>query len=39
MIGDSVTATTPDMMTAIARVKTNSLNRTPVRPERNPIGA
>ena len=39
MIGDSVTATKPETITAVASVKANSLNSTPVSPDRNPIGA
>ncbi len=39
MIGDSVTATNPETITAMASVKANSLNSTPVRPDRKPIGA
>ena len=37
--GDSVSATRPDMITAMASVNANSLNSTPVRPERKPMGA
>ena len=39
MIGDKVTATKPETMTAVASVKANSLNRTPVSPDSRPIGA
>ena len=39
MIGESVIATNPDMTTAMASVKANSLKSTPERPERKPIGA
>ena len=39
IIGDNVTATTPEMITAPARVKANSRNRAPVTPPRKPIGA
>ena len=39
IIGDSVNAITPEMTTAPASVKANSLNRAPVRPPRKPIGA
>ena len=38
-MGDSVSATMPEMSTAIASENANSLNSTPVRPERKPIGA
>ena len=39
MMGDRVMATKPDMTTAMAKVKANSRNNTPERPDRNPIGA
>jgi hypothetical protein len=39
IIGDSVSATTPETITAPARVNANSRNREPVSPVRNPIGA
>ena len=39
IIGDSVSATTPDTSTAPASVKANSRNRLPVRPPARPIGA
>ena len=39
IIGESVRATTPETITAPARVKANSLNRAPVSPETKPIGA
>ena len=39
IIGDNVTATTPEMITEPARVKANSRNSAPVTPPRKPIGA
>ena len=39
IIGDSVTATMPEMTTAPASVKANSRNSAPVRPCVKPIGA
>ena len=39
IIGDSVSATMPEMMTALASVNANSRNSVPVRPDRKPIGA
>ncbi len=39
IIGDNVTATMPEMITAPASVKANSRNKVPVTPPRNPIGA
>ena len=39
IIGDSVRATTPEMITAPARVKANSRKSEPVRPVRKPMGA
>jgi hypothetical protein len=38
-IGESVNATTPEMMTAPAREKANSLKSVPVTPVSSPIGA
>ena len=38
IIGDRVSATTPDSSTAPARVKANSVNSTPVMPPWKPIG-
>ena len=38
IIGDSVSAMTPDTVTAPASEKANSVNRAPVRPRWNPIG-
>ena len=39
IIGDSVIATTPEIITAIANEKANSLNSIPVKPDRKPMGA
>ena len=39
MIGDRVMATKPEISTATASVKANSLNSTPESPETKPIGA
>ncbi|MNJ68756.1 hypothetical protein D3C77_650310 [compost metagenome] len=39
IIGDRVRATMPEMITAPARVRANSLNSAPVRPSRKPMGA
>ena len=39
IIGDRVTATTPEMMTAPASVKANSRKSAPVTPPKKPIGA
>ena len=39
IIGDSVSATTPEMITAPARVKANSRKSDPVSPPWRPIGA
>ena len=39
IIGDSVSAMTPETMTAPASVKANSRNSAPVRPDTKPIGA
>ena len=39
IIGDNVSAITPDTITAPASVKANSRNSEPVRPPRKPIGA
>jgi len=39
IIGDSVSATTPETMTAPARVKANSRKSAPVRPPWMPTGA
>ena len=39
IIGDSVSAITPDTITEPASVKANSRNSEPVRPPRKPIGA
>ena len=39
IIGESVSAITPETTTAPARVKANSLNSAPVRPDTKPIGA
>ena len=39
IIGDRVTATMPEMITAPAKVNANSRNSVPVTPPRNPIGA
>ena len=39
IIGDSVSAMTPETITAPASVKANSRNSEPVRPPRKPIGA
>ena len=39
MIGERVSATMPEKSTATASVKANSLNSTPVRPDRKPMGA
>ena len=38
IMGDKVRATTPEIMTAPARVKANSRNSAPVRPPCRPIG-
>ncbi len=39
IMGDRVRATIPEMTTAPARVKANSLNREPVSPPCRPMGA
>ena len=39
IIGERVSATTPEMMTEPASVNANSRNSVPVMPERKPIGA
>ncbi len=39
IIGDSVTAMTPETITAPARVSANSRKRTPVSPDTKAIGA
>ncbi len=39
MMGESVSATKPEISTATASVKANSLNNTPVKPDKKPIGA
>ena len=39
MTGERVSATRPDMITAMASVNANSLNSTPVSPDRKPMGA
>ena len=38
IMGDRVSATTPEMNTAPAKVRANSRNSAPVRPPWNPIG-
>ena len=39
MMGDRVSATMPEISTATDKVKANSLNSTPVNPDRKPMGA